>query len=159
MESLEIILDKVCEELEEYAKKLKKDGKMSAGDLEMANKLIDIKKNILKTWKLEEEDGGYSQAGDWEAMGRMNGTYGRNYERGNSYANRGEHYVRGHYSRADGHDGNRGGYSRRDRMGRYSRDGGEDLLEHVNMMMEEAETPEERETIKRFKKELERIYR
>lgn len=147
METLELILDKVCDELEEYGKKLQKDGKMSAGDLEMVNKLIDIKKNILKTWKLEDENGGYSQAGDWEAIGR--GRFGdRAYnEGGNSYANRGEHWVRGHYSRADG----------RDRGGRgYSRDSG-DLMEHMDMMMDRAETPQEREIIKRFKKELERI--
>lgn len=148
METMEIILDKICDEIEDYGEKLKKDGKMSAGDLEMVGKLIDIKKNILKTEMLEESSE-YSQAGDWEAMGRMNGTYSRNYDRGNSYANRGQHYVRGHYSRA----------SRRDSMGRYSRDGGEDMMEHIDMMMDEAETPQERETIKRFKKELERIYK
>ena len=40
----------------------------------------------------------------WEAD--MRGNYGRteNYNRGNSYANRGRHYVRGHYSRGDGRE-------------------------------------------------------
>lgn len=142
METMDIILDKICDELEEYSKKLQKDGKMSAGDLEMVGKLVDIKKNILKTEMLED-DGGYSRAGDWEAMGR--GRFG-DYERGNSYANRGEHYVRGHYSRARG----------RDSMGRYSRDGG-DFMEHIDMMMDEAESPKEKEIIRRFKKELERV--
>lgn len=148
METLEIILDKVCEELEEYGKKLQKDGKMSAGDLEMVNKLIDIKKNILKTWKLEEEDGGYSQAGDWEAMGRINGRYGDNYDHGNSYRGRRRNSM-GRYSR-EGRGGDRGG------RGGYSRNGG-DLIEHMDMMMEEAETPQEKELIRRFKKELERV--
>lgn len=145
METLEIILDKVCDELEEYGKKLQKDGKMSAGDLEMVNKLIDIKKNILKTWVLEENSG-YSQAGDWEAMGRINGRYGDGYDKGNSYANRGKHYVRGHYSRA----------ARIDDRGRYSRDGG-DLMEHIDMMMEESDDPREKEIIRRFKRELEKV--
>lgn len=149
METLEIILDKVCDELKEYGEKLKKGGKMSAGDLEMVGKLIDIKKNIFKTWKLEDEEGGYSQAGDWEAMGRINGRYGdRSYnDGGNSYANRGEHWVRGHYSHARG---------RRDERGRYSRDGG-DFMEHIDMMMEEADDPREKEIIRRFKRELERV--
>lgn len=149
METLEIILDKVCDELKEVAEKLGKESKgakISAGDLEMVNKLIDIKKNILKTWALEE-DGGYSQAGDWEAMGRINGRYGDGYDRGNSYANRGKHYVRGHYSRARG----------RDEMGRYSRNGSGDLMEHIDMMMEESDDPREKEIIRRFKKELERV--
>ena len=148
MESLEIILDKVCDELEEYGQKLKKDAKMSAGDLEMVNKLIDVKKNILKTWKLEDEDGGYSHAGDWEGMAR--GHFGdRSYnDGGNSYANRGEHRVREHYSHAG---------RRRDRMGRYSGAGGGDILEHVEMMMEETDDPREKEIIRRFKRELEKM--
>lgn len=147
METLDIILDKVCDELEEYGKKLQKEGKMSAGDLEMVNKLIDVKKNILKTWKLEEDDGGYSRAGNWEAMGRMNGRYGDNYDRGDSYARRGEHYVRGHYSREGRGDTGR----------RYSRAEGEDLMSHIDKMMEEAETSRERDIIKRFKRELENV--
>ena len=88
-------------ELEEIARK----PEMSAGDLETVHKLTDTIKNIDKICALEE-DGGYSEAGDWE------GDYGR----GSSYANRSKHYVRGHYSR----DG-RGGYSRDGRMGGYSR--------------------------------------
>lgn len=154
METLEIILDKVCDELKEYGEKLKKDGKMSAGDLEMIGKLIDIKKNIFKTWKLEDENGGgYSQAGDWEGMAR--GHFGDQYardggysERGNSYANRGEHWARGHYSHSSG---------RRDSRGRYSRDGGDGMMEHLDMMLEEAETPREKEIIRRFKREMEKI--
>lgn len=144
MESLEIILDKVCDELEEYGQKLKKDSKMSAGDLEMVNKLIDVKKNILKTWKLEDE-GGYSQAGSWNATGRIDGRYN---DGGNSYANRGEHRVREHYSHAG---------RRRDRMGRYSGAGVGDIIEHVEMMMEETDDPREKEIIRRFKRELEKM--
>lgn len=140
--SMDIILDKICDELEEHAEKIHREGKLTSAELKEIGELVDIKKNILKTEMLEE-DGGYSQAGDWEAIGR--GRFG-DYDRGNSYANRGQHYVRGHYSRSDG---------RRDRMGRYSRNGGESLMEHVDMMLEEAETPQERELIKRFKKQLE----
>ena len=138
--SMEIIMDKICDVIDETADKIARGGKPSTGELKELGEMIDIKKNILKTDMLET-DGGYSQAGDWEAVGRMGG----NYDRGNSYARRGEHYVRGHYSRAD---------RRRDSMGRYSRDGG-DLMEHVEKMMDEAETPQERELIKRFKRQLE----
>lgn len=142
METLEIILDKVCDELEEYGKKLQKDGKMSAGDLEMVNKLIDIKKNILKTRALEE-DGGYSQAGDWEAVGRINGRYGDNYDHGNSYRGR----LRDSMGRYSGRS------ERRD----YSRNGGGNLMGHIDKMMDEAETSEERKIIERFKRELEHV--
>lgn len=147
MDTMEIILDKICSELEEHGEKIKKEGKMSAGDLEMINKLIDVKKNIFKTWKLEDEEGGgYSHAGDWEAMGRINGRYGDNYERGSSHANRGEHWVRGHYSHAG---------RRRDMRGRYS--GADGMMEHIDMMMEDTDDPREKEIIRRFKKELERV--
>lgn len=147
MHTYEKLRDMLCEELEEYAEK----NELSAGSLEVIHKLTDTIKNIDKI-SIMEEDGEYSQAGDWEMEGR--GNYGR----GNSYANRGQHYVRGHYSR----EGNRGGYSeRRDSRGRYSRDGGssydgakEEMMEHIDEMMEAAPDDQTREMIRSFKKEL-----
>lgn len=140
--TMENLKDKICDELEELSEKIMREGKISVGDLEKVGELVDIKKNLLKVEMLE--DGGYSQAGDWEAMGRGHfGDYSRDYDRGNSYANRGQHYVRGHYSR--------------DGRGRYSRDGGEGLMEHIDMMLEEADTPKEREMIKRFKEQLKNL--
>lgn len=138
MKTLEKLRDMLCDELDEIAEK--KD--MGAGDLEIVHKLTDTIKNIDKIC-IMDEDGGYSQAGDWEAMAR--GRFGDYNERGNSYANRGEHWVRGHYSRA----------ARRDRMGRYS--GADDMIEHIDMMMEETDDPREKEIMRRFKRELERV--
>ena len=135
MRTLEKLRDMLCEELDDYAEK--KD--MSTADLEKVHVITDTVKNIEKIC-IMDEDGEYSQAGDWEAMGR--GHFG-DYDRGNSYRGRRRDSM-GRYSRA---------------RGRYSRDGGEDMMEHVEKMMEEAETPEERKTIKRFKEELERIYK
>lgn len=73
---------------------------------------------------------------------------------GSSYAKRGKHYVRGHYSRDGGMD--RGGYSsRRDSRGRYSQDDGRsEMMEHLEMAMDTA-TDQDRETIKRFMRQLE----
>lgn len=136
MKALYDLRETLSEELEEIARK----PEMSAGDLETVHKLTDTIKNIDKIC-LMDENGGYSQAGDWEAMGR--GHFG-DYDGGNSYRGRKRDSM-GRYSRD--------GYSRRGRG--YSRDGGEDLMEHVDKMMEEAETPQERELIKRFKKQLE----
>ena len=135
--SMDIILDKICDELEEHAEKIHREGKMSTAELKEIAELVDIKKNILKAEMLEK-DGEYSRAGDWEAMGR--GHFG-DYDRGNSYRGRKRDDM-GRYSR------NRHG---------YSRDGGESMIEHVDRMMDEAETPEEREVIKRFKREIERV--
>ena len=138
MEKIYDLKDKLCEELEEYARKQD----MGAGDLEVIHKLTDTIKNIDKICMLEDESG-YSEAVD-------SGDYGR----GSSYANRSKHYVRGHYSRDGGMD--RGGYSsRRDSRGRYSRDDGRsEMMEHLEMAVDSA-SGEDRETIKRFMRQLE----
>lgn len=137
MEKLYDLKDKLCEELEEFARKQE----MGAGDLEVIHKLTDTIKNIDKICMLEEE-GSYSEAVD-----------GGDYGRGSSYANRGKHYVRGHYSR----DGGMNGYSTRRRYGRgrYSReDGRSEMMEHLEMAMDSA-TEQDRDTIKRFMRQLE----
>ena len=146
MEKLFDLKEKLCEELEEYSRK----PDVKAGDLEVIHKLTDTIKNIDKIVMLEDEEmGGYSSA------------------------NRGKHYVRGHYSRADGRDGysregdysrdgrndmmHDGGYSsrRRDSRGRYSRaDGRSEMMEHLEMAVDFADE-KDRETIKRFMKQLE----
>lgn len=126
MKALEDLKEMLCDELDE-----KKE--LNAGDLETVHKLTDTIKNIDKICVLEE-DGGYSQAGDWEMEGR--GNYGR----GSSYANRGKHYVRGHYSRADGRY-SRDGYSRAD--------GKDGMIEILESMMREAGGEREREAIRR----------
>lgn len=88
----------LCEELDEYNRDAKNG--LNERVLDTVHKLTDTIKNIDKIMMLE--DGDYSRAGELEAD--MRGNYGRteNYNRGNSYANRGRHYVRGHYSRGDG---------------------------------------------------------
>lgn len=145
MEKLYDLKDKLCEELEEYARKQD----MGAGDLEVIHKLTDTIKNIDKICMLEEE-GGYSEAVD-----------GDDYGRGSSYANRGKHYVRGHYSRDGGNGGGQGGYSLRrggvSRGGRggYSRDDGRsEMMEHLEMAMDVADE-QDRENIKRWMRQLE----
>lgn len=136
-------MDKLKDKLWEELEKLDREGKLSAGDLELAHKLSDTIKNLDKICILEDEmEGGYSQAGDWEATGRMSGRY----DKGSSYANRGKHYVRGHYSRSDG---------RRDDRGRYSgADGRSKMMEHLEMALDSADE-KDREDIRRFIRKLE----
>lgn len=90
----------LCEELDEYNRDAKNG--LNERALDTLHKLTDTIKNIDKIMMLE--DGDYSRSGELEAD--MRGNYGRteNYNRGNSYANRGRHYVRGHYSRGDGRE-------------------------------------------------------
>lgn len=155
MEKLYDLKEKLTRELDEIAEK----PELGAGDLELIHKLTDTIKNIDKICALEEQ-GGYSEAGDYEGDSYGNG----------SYANRGKHYVRGHYSREGGsyngggsyrggssNRGGNGGYSSRRGGGRggYSRaEGAEEMKEHIRMAIESA--PDEyREEIQGFLRELE----
>ena len=158
--------DLLCAELEDYAEKGKKSGKMSMGDLESIHKLTDTVKNILKIDLLESDDG-YSEDGAYMGEGRIYGTSYDGYDRGTSYARgRGRYAKRdsmGRYSSRGmsydddmpyargGRGGNRGG-SRG-----YSRDDGKEyMMEQLEEMMEQAQKPAEREALKRCMQALER---
>lgn len=126
-----------------------KSGELKMGELEALNYLTDTIKNIDKICLLEE-DGEYSQAGDYEMDGRRGGG------RGGDYSSR-RGGGRGGRSNYDGGSSYRRG-QRRDSMGRYSRDGGkEDMMEHIDMMMEEAPDERTRELIRSFKQEIKNV--
>ena len=146
--------DLLCAELEDYAEKGKKSGKMSMGDLDSIHKLTDTVKNILKIDLLESEEG-YSEDGHYMGEGRIYGTsYDDGMRRGVGYS-----YARG-----------RGRYAKRDSMGRYSRDDGymrrdggysrDDgkayMMEQLEDMMEDAEKPAEKEALRRCMEALKR---
>ena len=146
--------DLLCTELEDYAEKGNKSGKMSMGDLDSIHKLTDTVKNILKIDLLESEEG-YSEDGHYMGEGRIYGTsYDDGMRRGVGYS-----YARG-----------RGRYAKRDSMGRYSRDDGymrrdggysrEDgkayMMEQLEDMMEDAEKPAEKEALRRCMDALKR---
>lgn len=148
--------DLLCAELEDYAEKGKKSGKMSMGDLESIHKLTDTVKNILKIDMLEGESG-YSEDGAYMGEGRIYGTSYDGYDRGTSYARgRGRYAKRdsmGRYSRDDG-------YMRRDGRGvrdGYSRDDGKEyMMEQLEEMMEQAQKPAEKEALRRCMDALKR---
>ena len=151
--------DLLCAELEDYAEKGKKSGKMSMGDLDSIHKLTDTVKNILKIDMLEDESG-YSEDGAYMGEGRIYGTsYDDGMRRGVGYS-----YARG-----------RGRYAKRDSMGRYSRDDGymrrdgrsmrdgysrdegkAYMMEQLEDMMEDAEKPAEKEALRRCMDALKR---
>ena len=154
MHYMEDLKDLLCAELEDYAEKGKKSGKMSIGDLESIHKLTDTVKNILKIDVLKEEIG-YSEDGHYMGEGRIYGT-SYDYDRGTSYARgrtRAKRDSMGRYSRDDG-------YMRRDvrnmRDG-YSRDEGKAyMMEQLEDMMEDAENPAEKEALRRCMDALKR---
>ena len=152
MHYMEDLKDLLCAELEDFAEKGKKSGKMSMGDLESIHKLTDTVKNILKIDTLSEELG-YSEDGHYMGEGRIYGTSyddGMHREGGYSYA-RGRRYARrdsmGRYSRDGGMSYARDGRGMR---GGYSRDEGKHyMMEQLEEMMEEAEKPAEKEALRR----------
>lgn len=158
MHYMEDLKDLLCAELEDYAEKGKKSGKMSMGDLETVHKLTDTVKNILKIDTLSDELG-YSEDGTYMGEGRIYGTSyddGMHREGGYSYA-RGRRYAKrdsmGRYSRDDGmmyRDGRgmRGGYSRDD--------GKHYMMGELERLMDKASTPTEREALKKCMQALER---
>lgn len=132
MEYMHELKEKLCDELDEIARK----GELGAGDLEIVHKLTDTIKNIDKISMLEDD--GYSQDGNWEAD--MRGTYGR----GSSYRGRKRDSM-GRYSREG--RGGRGGYSRHDAK--------EAMMEQMEMLMDQAGSEREREAIRRCMGQLE----
>jgi len=159
MDYMHDLKDLLCAELEDYAEKGKKSGKMSMGDLETVHKLTDTVKNILKIDTLNDELG-YSEDGHYMGEGRIYGTSyddGMHREGGYSYA-RGRRYARrdsmGRYSRDDGMSYARDGRGMR---GGYSRDDGKHyMMEQLEEMMEEAEKPAEKEALRRCMDALKR---
>ena len=142
MKHLEKLKEALCEELDKFGK----SGDITVNSLEKIHKLTDTIKNIDKIMMLEEEDG-YSEGYMDDGMMR-----GNSYARGRRYAKRDS---MGRYSRD-------GGYSEDDeyserRMGRgYSRDEAADRIMHsLGELMEDA-SPKERETLKKWMRELER---
>ena len=138
MDYMHDLKDLLCAELEDFAEKGKKAGKMSMGDVEVIHKLTDTVKNILKIDMLEEETG-YSEDGHYMGEGRI---YGTSYARGRTRA-------------------------KRDSMGRYSSDDGsyrggssydeasDHLMRQLGSMMEDAD-PKEREALKECMRAIER---
>lgn len=133
------LMDYVCDELEELEKKAEK-GKLSMSEIEYADKLAHLKKNILRSDELMDE--GYS--GGYRYDGGMSFARGRG-----SNANRDS---RGRYSSDRGYSSR--GYSR------YSRDGyamdDDSVIQELRSLMNEV--PEhKKQKFQRFISEMEQM--
>ena len=132
MERMHELKKRFEKELEQY---MHMGDKITMGELETIHKITDTIKNLDKIMMLEDEEGGYSQAGEMRVgMNRV----------GNMMPGGGYSYRR----------------QRRDSRGRYSREGGysyDDGMEELHELLDEMmETADERtkSAIKRFKAEL-----
>lgn len=99
MHELHELKEKLCQELEEYNSK-----EMTAGSLEVIDKLAHTINNLGKIIEMYEESEGYSSRGGMPYEGGYGGgSYARGRGgRGRTGANQYGPYVRGGYSRNDG---------------------------------------------------------
>ncbi|MBQ3330787.1 MAG: hypothetical protein IJG87_06375 [Ruminococcus sp.] len=125
LETLHELCETLSRELEDVNEKIRSaGGGMSAGDLELVDKLSHAMKSIKTTIAMmeAEDDGGYS--------GRPYYYDGRSYADGNMGGNMsrrgGRSYARG-----------RGRNAKRDSMGRYSREGGYSYADNMDSLLEE----------------------
>lgn len=152
MEELYKLKETLCNELEEYSKKTK----MSAGDLDVVDKLSHTIKNIDKIIEKYDED---EYSGAMGYSNRMN--YGRgcySNERGgrDGYSNeRGGYSNERDYSMARG----RGSNARRDSRGRYSGEGysGHDMVMELRDLMEDAPDERTRMEFEKFIRKMEQM--
>lgn len=134
------LIDFVCDELEDIEQKASK-GELSISDVQYADTLAHLKKNLLKSEEMMEEfDEGYSSE-----MRPMNGTM-----RGGSYRyDGGMSYARGRGSRA-----------KRDSMGRYSSERGysrdaADMTAELQEMMNDPKYAPVKHDIERLMRKVE----
>lgn len=134
------LIDFVCDELEDIEQKASK-GELSISDVQYADTLAHLKKNLLKSEEMMEDfDEGYSSE-----MRPMNGTM-----RGGSYRyDGGMSYARGRGSRA-----------KRDSMGRYSSERGysrdaADMTAELQEMMDDPKYAPVKNDIERLMRKVE----
>lgn len=159
MHELYELKDKLMKELEDYGSK-----EMSAGTLEVVDKLAHTVKNLCKI--IEEAE--YSEASGGSYEGGMTAGGGGSYARGGggtrgggssramrggSYAGGGGSYEGGSYARGGGRG--RGGNARRDSMGRYSSAG--DFAEELRELMEDAPDERTRMELEKLANKMERM--
>ena len=109
------LLEYACDELDEMERKVAKGGKLSMQDLQVADTLAHLKKNLMKCDEMEGGSEDYSMRGYSRRM---------SYDDGGSYADGNESYADGRYVRPDGsYARGRGAGAKRDSMGRYSGEG------------------------------------
>lgn len=123
------LMEYICNELDEIERKADKEGNLSASEVEYADKLLHMKKNLLKSEEMMEE----SEMSYMDGPAYINGEDGQSRRGGSSYRSGGNSYRRGGSSYARG----RGRNARRDSMGRYSREGGYSRAEDFRMELEE----------------------
>lgn len=140
------MMEFVCKELEDLERKADKDGKLSMAEVQYADMLTNMKKNMLKADEMMGE-GEFSMAND-NSYNSYRGSYARGGNRGGSSYND-MSYARGRRN------------ARRDSMGRYSREGysrdTEEMVEQLRDLMEDAPDEMTRKEFEKFIRKVEQM--
>lgn len=135
------LLEFIDNELEELERKAEKDGKMSMTEVQYADTLAHMKKNLLTADAMEEED--YSNYGPHDTRDGYGGSY-----------------ARGGYTRVRGYDRRNPRSSnmmtRSNRYDGYSRDAG-DMIDELHDLMDKAPNEQTRMEIERLVTKLEKM--
>lgn len=136
MHKLYELKEMLCDELEEYGSK----GELTAGTLDVVDKLSHTIKNLDKIIEKYEEEEYSSRGGSYEGGNMGGGSYRGSY--------RGGSYARG-----------RGRNARRDSMGRYSSERGysrdEEMIAELRELMEDAPDDKTRREFQKFISKIE----
>lgn len=141
MHELYELKEMLCKELEEYGQK----GELTAGSLEVVDKLANTIKNLCKIIDMYEDDEYSSRGGSYEDG--MGGSYARG-GRGGRGGNRGGGGANQYGSYAMGG----GSYARR---GRYSREGG--MIEDLRELMQDAPDDRTKQEFQKFIRKIENM--
>lgn len=124
------LLEYICDELDELERKVEKEGKLSATEIQYADMLAHTKKNLLKADEMMDE-------GEYSGYGRSYRMEDGSYARGRRNARRD---AMGRYSRRS--DG-------------YSMDS-EDMIDELNELMRKAPDERTRMEFQRFIQKIEK---
>ena len=147
------LMEYLCDELEELERKVEKEGKLSAAEIQYADVLAHTKKNLLKAEEMWDESE-YSMEGG-------GGSYAGSYDGGRGQGGRGGSYAR----RGGGGRGGRGGRTGANQYGSYaggySRMGysmaNDSMVEELHRLMQEAPDDQTRQEFQKLIQKLEQM--
>ena len=149
------MLEVVCEEIDKIAEK-----GLTTGNLDTAYKLIDMYKDLKTVEGMDDyyDDERYSQArGRMRAKRDSMGRYSRRYEDGNSYNDDGADYSERRYMDSKRMYRNDHSMASKQTMIADLEDFMSEMHRKLNELKRDADTPEERDTIDKYIKMLERM--
>lgn len=149
------MLEVVCEEIDKIAEK-----GLTTGNLDTAYKLIDMYKDLKTVEGMDDyyDDERYSQArGRMRAKRDSMGRYSRRYEDGNSYNNDGADYSERRYMDSKRMYRNDHSMASKQTMIADLEDFMSEMHGKLKELKRDADTPEERDTIDKYIKMIERM--